>query len=200
MRDAETRELLLENTRLRRMLAFRERSRFSLLPARVMSHDAELPPTTIVIDVGFADGVKPNLPVMTPDGLVGRIEGRPASRRSVVRLITDPSLRVSTVVENEDRGMGILRWDGLRMRVENVAQEARIQAGDPVVTSGMGGLFPPGILIGKVLKVRDDPHALFKEMIISPGARIDRLEEVFVVRDLSSSAWTTPEAANALGR
>ncbi|OQB41341.1 MAG: rod shape-determining protein MreC [Candidatus Latescibacteria bacterium ADurb.Bin168] len=64
----------------------------------------------------------------------------------------------------------------------------------------MGGIFPPGIYIGKVLKVRNDPHALFKEMLISPGARLDRLEEVFVVREISPSAATIGGVPDAVDR
>jgi len=198
--QAENRELRSENERLRQLLNFRERSRFRLIAARVLAHDSEVPPTTITIDVGFVDGVGANMPVMTPEGLLGRVEGRPAGHRSLVRLISNPSLRVAAVVENEDRGMGILRCDGKRLRVENVAQEARVREGDPVVTSGMGGIFPPGIYIGKVLKVRNDPHALFKEMLISPGARLDRLEEVFVVRETSPSAATIGGVPDAVDR
>lgn len=198
--QAENNELRSENTRLRGLLDFRERSRLSLIAARVLSSDSELPPATVSIDVGLADGVRENMPVMTPEGLLGRIAGRPAWHRSLVLLISNPSLRVAAVVENEDRGMGILRWDGTRLRVENVAQEARVREGDPVVTSGLGGVFPPGIFIGKVLKVRNDPHALFKEMLIAPGARLDRLEEVLVVREVPSPGRPELEGRDALGR
>ena len=84
------------------------------------------------------------------------------------------------------------------MRLGNVPLESIVREGEPVVTSGMGGIFPARLFVGTVATVVDDPHALFKDITLRPGARLDRLEEVFVVgRDTNS---TTSEVPHALAR
>lgn len=197
--ETELRELRLENARLRAMLDFQRDSDLELLAARVLAHDAELPPTTITIDVGRGEGARAYQAVVSPEGLVGRIDAEPSDHTSLVRLITDPGLRVSVVVENPQRVEGIARWDGARMRLENVPQEALLSEGDQVVTSGMGGLFPAGLFVGLVAQIVDDPHALFKEITLTPGLRTDRLEEVFVLRAVGLGN-VRPEASDAMDR
>jgi len=197
--ETEVRELRLENARLRRMLEYKEKGHLELLVVRVLAHDAESPPTAITIDAGLSDGVRAYQAVIGPEGLLGRIDAEPGTHRALVRLITDPGLRVSVVVENEGRAMGILRREGTRMEVDNVPQEALVSEGDRVVTSGMGGIFPSGLFVGHVAAVKDDPHALFKEITIVPRARFDRLEEVFIIRSTAPSSLE-PEARDAMAR
>jgi rod shape-determining protein MreC len=202
IRETELSELRLENDRLRDMLEFQRSSGMELLAASTLSHDSDIPPTSIIIDVGRTSGIQPFLPVISPQGLVGRIERDPSDYRSVVRLLTDPGLRTSVVIANRNRAMGILRWDGSNVCIEHVPQESRIVLGDPVITSGKGGIFPAGLFVGRIDSVRDDPHALFKSVTVKPAAKLDRLEEVFVVHVISDSTGTTArrEASDALDR
>ena len=198
-RGAMMEKTLSENERLREMLDFRRTSGLNVLAARVLSHDADVPPTSCVIDVGSLDGVRPFDPIVSPLGLVGRVENEASWHSSVARLLTDPGLRTSVTIANASRPMGIVRWDGEAMRVENVPQESSVTVGDPVVTSGMGGLFPKGLFVGTVDSVREEPHALFKYVALKPGARLDRLEEVFLIRSVSDTARSM-ESPHALDR
>jgi len=202
IRETDLEELRLESRRLEAMLGFREASPMQLLAARVLARDAEVAPTSIMVDAGRRQGVRPNQAVLAPEGLVGRVDPHPGSGTAIVRVLTDPGLRVSVVMGNPDRPMGILRWDGEKMRVENVSQESKVAVGDAVITSGLGGIFPKGLYVGRVIAVRDDPHALFKEIVIRPGARLDRLEEVFIVRRVPEAFQpdTTGPAADAASR
>ena len=199
LHETQLRELQMENSRLRAMLDYRRERGLELLAARVLAHDGELPPTTITVDVGRMEGVGALQAVVSPEGLVGRTDAEPAAHTSLVRLITDPGLRVSVVLENPQRVMGILSWDGTRMTLKNVPQEALLSEGDRVVTSGVGGVFPPGLYVGYVAEIVDDPHALFKEITVAPGARVDRLEEVFVVRSRGGNI-PEAEASDAMDR
>ncbi len=195
--ESEIRELRQQNERLRDMLDFRRDSQLMLLAARVRARDASVPPTSVTVDVGTRHGVEPYQAVVSPEGLVGRMSGSPGASGSVVRLLTDAGLHVSVVVENRTRPKGILQWDGAALQMMNVALEASVAEGEPIATSGMGGIFPAGMYVGTVATVEDDPHALFKSIVVRPGARLDRLEEVFVVR-LDTTG--TRGGADALGR
>jgi rod shape-determining protein MreC len=175
--------LELENQRLRRMLQFRLTAELRLLAADVVGRGAGTPSTAITVGVGSADSVRSFMAVVSPEGLVGRVEPTPSSHLSLVRLITDQGIRIAAVVENSTRPMGIIRHDGTVLRLMNVPVESRVTAGERVVTSGLGGIFPEGLLVGTITDVQEDPHALFKSVILKPSARLDRLEEVFIVHD-----------------
>jgi rod shape-determining protein MreC len=201
IRESELHELRAENIRLRRLLDFERDDRLDLLAAKVLAYDATVPPATIVIDVGTSDGVKQYYPVLSPEGLVGRVDQNPAGSRSLVRLLTDPGLRTSVTVDNGFRPMGIMRWDGYTMRIDNLPQEYPVSRDERVLTSGLGGIFPAGLFVGYVDSVRDDPHALFKDVTLIPTAHLDRLEEVFVVRVAPDSIGiATPEEFHAVDR
>ncbi|HDS74306.1 MAG TPA: rod shape-determining protein MreC [Firmicutes bacterium] len=199
--ETELRELRAENERLREMIAFTRDRDLELLAARVLSHDVEIPPTSIVIDVGTSAGVAPFDAVVSARGLVGRCDESPTWNRSIVRLLTDPGIRTSVMVQNPARPMGILRWNGAEMHIDNIAQELPVAVGETILTSGLGGIFPPGLHVGVVDSVREDPHALFKDVIMKPSARLYRLEEVFVVRvHRDSASIGQQEGHNAVGR
>ena len=196
--ESELRRLRQENARLRVMLEFREAAEYELRAADVLGHDAETPPTTITIDVGSLNGVQSYQAVMSAEGLVGRIASEPSTTVSAVRLLSDHGVRVSVVVENEARPMGVVQWLGGGLQLTNVPVELPVEVGDRIVTSGLGGVFPEGIPVGFVKEVTDDPHALFKTITVRPAARLDRIEEVFVIR--SSRPDSSSGGADVLAR
>ncbi len=196
--ESELHAVRAENERLRRMLDFARTSHLELLAARVEAHDGEFPPASITLNVGKAHGVDAYQAVVSPEGLVGRVEPEPGGRIAMVRLLTDEGVRVSAVVDNETRPMGIVRYDGRRLVLSNVPLELPVEVDQRVYTSGVGGIFPRGILIGRVAKVTSDPHELFKLIEVDPAARLGRLEEVFVVRSVEDS--TAVETEHAVDR
>jgi rod shape-determining protein MreC len=173
------RESRLENIRLRRLLGLKEHPVFQYLSARVVGTKNEALRNTITIDVGADDGVHVNMPVVTDNGLVGKVNSV-SSKYAVVQVLLHKDVRVSARVERS-RVNGIIRWIGGRaLLLANVPSSFDVQTGDVVITSEFSSIFPSGIRIGVVSRIRSIPGELFKGVDVTPGVDFDRLEEVFV--------------------
>jgi len=169
-----------ENLRLRKLLDLRDRYEFPSLVAQVIGEDALGWYRTFLINKGSEDGVLPGMPAAVAEGVVGRVV-RTSASVSRVRLITDPNLSVDCrVARTRDRGVlnGYLDRECILRYVD---LKARIREGDDVVTSGLDGVFPKELLLGKVSQVRNDPQGLFLEALVSPAAHFSEIEEVLVI-------------------
>jgi rod shape-determining protein MreC len=173
----------LETQRLERLLAMRQASRAEFLTARVVGKDATNWFKTILLDRGSLEGIRRNQPVLGPDGLVGRvIEVTPTSTR--VQLLTDPVSAVGGLIQRT-RVTGIVSGNlGAGARVRYLPLMADVVVGDEVVTSGMGGVFPKGILIGRITAVERKSGALFQEATLQSAVDLSRLEEVLILTNL----------------
>jgi rod shape-determining protein MreC len=173
-------EQALETQRLQGLLAMREAWRAEFVAARVVGKDATNWFKTILIDRGSRSGMRRNLPVVGPDGLVGRVvEVTPSTAK--VQLITDP-LSAAGALMQRTRVTGIVIGNleaGLRVRYLPLL--ADVVVGDEVVTSGMGGVFPKGIPVGRVTSVERKSGALFQEAVLQPKVDLSRLEEVVIL-------------------
>lgn len=179
------REIEAENNRLRLSLEYRERSVFRLLPARIIARDASTWWNTVRINRGFEDGVETDQPVLTEAGLVGKTTTVAKSESTVV-LITDETCKVGAKVEGT-REQGIL--SGLRfqenataglLQLNFLAKNAALKPGGKVVTAGVSnGVFPAGIVLGKVKEFRTRP--LDGQAIVEPVVDLSIAEDVFVV-------------------
>jgi len=176
-------EQALETQRLQRLLAMRDSSQAEFLTARVVGKDATNWFKTILLDRGSMEGVRRNQPALAPNGLVGRVvEVTPASAR--VQLLTDPVSAVGGLIQRT-RVTGIVSGNlGAGARVRYLPLMADVAVGDEVVTSGMGGLFPKGIPIGRIATVERKSGALFQEATLTPGVDLSRLEEVLILKGL----------------
>ncbi len=134
----------------------------------------------VIINVGSDDGIRPGMPVVAAEGLVGQVEAViPTAAR--VRLITDPGSRVNvrTTPSNVDAVLaGSLTGD---LTLTLVPLDADLETGDLVITSGLGGQYPPNILIGQVVSTRRLAAALFQEATVQPAVNFDQLEAVLVI-------------------
>lgn len=177
-------EAARENSRLRDLLGWQKQSPWKLKLARVVSREPANWWRTIQIDLGGKDGLRENLPVLTQEGLVGRLASVSFTRAQVL-LVGDPNCRVSALVENEKRDSGIL---GAAGPLENdlveltyLPRAADVKPGQAVVTSGLGGVFPKGIPVGKIVDSRPAEYGLYSQarvkLAVNPGA----LEEVWVL-------------------
>lgn len=177
------REARLENGRLRNLLRFRSEAEEvgSYLAAKVIARDPDRISNTILIDVGRGDGVEKRMPVVTADGLVGRVL-EAQQWTSVVLLLLDRNCRVSAIVQREGRVQGIVHCENGTLYLKNVTMSTEIDVGDAVVSSGLGGIFPKGLLAGRVASVDQEDRGLFKEVILTPGVNFLNLEEVFVLK------------------
>ncbi len=192
-------EQKLENQRLRRLLDFKESSDYELVLAQVIGRKMGRFPASVVINRGTVDGIRRDMPVITPDGVVGKIKSAGPST-SVVQIILDPAMMVS-VKDQRSRVVGIVNSpDGVKLLMKQVPVSEDVAPGDRVVTSGYGGIFPPGILVGYVEEVSNPPGAMFKKIVVRPAAELNRFEEVFVLVNSPADTIFDDEGQNGGSR
>ncbi|MGQ9466980.1 MAG: rod shape-determining protein MreC [Anaerolineae bacterium] len=135
----------------------------------------------ITINVGQADGVAVGMPVVTGGAvLVGRV-AETGLHTSKVRLVTDTGHSVAAILQ-QSRATGLLvgQADG-SLRMVYIPQEDTVQVGDVVLTSGLGGVFPRGLVLGQVIQVIKQDFALFQEAVVNPAVDYRRVELTLVV-------------------
>ena len=179
LKNANMQESLLENDRLRSLLDLKKQSRFSYISSEVIARDTGRGFNTVIINTGRQDHVKRYMAVVTTEGVLGRvIEVGPTS--SVVQLLTDRNCRISGVVQRS-REQGTVSWQLNTQLDLRLPLRADIRMGDRIVTSGLGGTFPPGLTIGRVSHIVLEDRGLFKRASITPIVDLNRLEEVFII-------------------
>ena len=171
-----------ENQRLKTLLRLQEQEPFTSLVARVVGKDANNWFRSLVIDQGGRHGISRHMAVIAPEGLVGQVvEITPWSAR--VQLITDPVSSVGVLLQSS-RVTGLLVGTELRrLRIKYLPILAEVRPGEVVVTSGMGGVYPKGVLVGKVVAVDKRSGALFQEAVVEPSVDFSSLEEVILIMD-----------------
>ena len=185
IRRQQDEEMGRENEKLRLALGWQKQSPWKLKLARVIARDPSNFWRTLQIDLGSNDGLKPNLPVMTVDGLVGRLTAV-GNTRSTVVLLGDPNLRIAAVVK--ESGETGVAFSSTSRPIENemidlgyLSGHSSIQAGQTVLSSGDGGVFPKGILIGQIVDWRSIDFGLATEARVKLAAKMNSLEEVWVL-------------------
>jgi len=174
-------EVKLENKRLKKLLDFVEADPRIVLPALVVAEDASSWSRTIVIDKGTEHGVHIGIPVVVAEGVVGRVI-KAASNSARVLLVTDASSSIAGLVERT-RTRGVARGNGLSLSLEFTLRDDPVEADDLIVTSGMGGVFPKGLVVGRVTAVKRNDFELFQQIELTPVVDFSRLEEVLVLMD-----------------
>ena len=172
-------EVRLENQRLRLLLDFKETQEIETLPARVIAEDASSWFRTVMIDKGQEHGVREGMPVVVAEGVVGRVV-RSSPRFSRVLLVTDASSAVASLLQH-NRARGVCRGQGEQLVFDFVLRQEEVKVGDRVVTSGMGGVFPKGLVIGNVGRVERQEFGLFQAIEVVPAVDFSHLEEVLVM-------------------
>ena len=181
-----------ENERLKKLLNFNSTTAramgLELKSAAVISRDPGNWFGMIRINKGSADGIRRNMTVLTPEGLVGRITSV-SSATAEVLLITDPRSGVGTLIqENRTPGLveGIATASG-QVRMVHIPTGSKVTKGQTVVTSGLGSLYQKGIPVGTVVSMRRELTGLFNSATITPFVDFDRLEEVMIIVGAKSS-------------
>jgi rod shape-determining protein MreC len=171
-------EVGAENLRLHRLLEIRPEVGHPLVAARVIGWGASTRDRTMTLDKGERDGVVKGAAVLVPEGVVGHVfETSPSAAR--VLLISDHNSGVDSLVERS-RVRGIVQGQLSDCDLKYVKRGADVRAGDRLVTSGLDGIFPKGILIGDVVQVQTHERGLFQTITVEPRVVFDRLEEVLV--------------------
>ena len=176
--------ILQENTQLRAQIGWQKQSPWKLKLAGVILRDPSNWWRVVGIDLGSRDGVRENLPVLTRDGLVGRVSSVGYARSQVV-LLGDPRCRVSARIANLARDMGVVTTSGpldtSLVNLTYLSGDAKLESGQRVVTSGEGGVFPPGISIGQIVDFNQIENGLYAEARVKLSADLGALDEVWVL-------------------
>ena len=174
---------------LETLLGFQKQIDVKTVAAAIIGAGASPDFRTVTIDRGTSSGLKANMAVIAPNGVVGRIV-TPAGRAAKVQLLVDRNAGAAALVERS-RAQGVVLGAGEDLlRMEYVSASADVKAGDTIVTSGIDGIYPKGYVIGKVESV-DRGNGIYK-IRVRPAVDFNRLEEVLVV-------ITPPESPPAEG-
>lgn len=184
LQAAQAEELTRENDRLRKLFGWERQQRRKYRLANVVLRDPANWWHTVQIDLGSRDHIKPNMPVLTSEGLVGRIQSVSLIRSQVV-LLGDPNCRVAARVENETRDTGVIvpggGLDSEYVELDFLSRNADLKPGQIVRTSGNGGIFPRGILIGTIVETHPVEYGLSQVAQVKVAANLSALEEVWVM-------------------
>ncbi len=184
VRQQQAAAALEENNQLRAQLGWKQRQPWKLKLANVVLRDSANWWRTIQIDVGTRDGVRINCPVLTSEGLVGRVSSAGLVRSQVV-LIGDPDCRVSALVDDSQHDVGVLSASGPLMNsladLTYLSGSANLKSGQTVVSSGLGGVFPEGIPIGQVVDSQQVDFGLYTQARVKLSANFGALNQVWVL-------------------
>lgn len=170
-----------ENRRLKRLVGFKGDTSFDLVPARVISRSPSNWHAVVTIDVGRNEGIARRMAVVTPDGLVGQVI-EAAARTSQVQLINDQKSGVGIEIRRTGQTGVVEGRIDRRLRLRFVGKEADVKVDDRVLTSGIGGVYPRGLVVGLVNQVENSQYELEKLIYVRPAVNFDKLAEVLVIR------------------
>jgi len=175
-------EMKLANERLKRLLQFREETPLSMVGAEVIGQDPSSWFKSVTIDKGERDGVRKGMAVISAAGVIGQIL-KTAPHYATVLLITDYNSAVDSIVQRT-RAKAIVEGNGEnRCQLKYLLRTEEVAVGDAIVTSGLAGNFPKGLMVGEIKKVDKKGHGVFQYAELVPSVDLTKLEEVFVVME-----------------
>lgn len=189
MLEKEVQQLTKENEELRELLDNKDTLRaYSPIQATVIGRNPERWNEILIIDKGSMHGIKQNMAVVTSNGsMIGKIKSTQKFTSTVQLLTTvDPTNRISAEIMNGKKSyFGTIEgYDEERklLKLKRIPNEAKIKKGQTVITSGLGGVFPSGLLIGKVVDAEPDEFGLNQTAFVKPGADMYDIRNVMVVK------------------
>ena len=195
-------EARLENQRLQGLVSFAQATKLKAVGAHVIGNPTQWD-RVITLDRGTADGIAEGMPVVGTLGAVpsrateasaaGGLVGQTievTAHMSKVRLITDQNSGVASMVQS-NRAEGVVHGsiDG-GLALDFISHETTVKPGDVVITSGMGGVYPKGLLVGEVTKVVNQPASLYQNIVLTPSARLSGVEEVLILVNANPQVQT----------
>lgn len=172
----------MENDRLRELLELKRSIQYDILPAKVISRGLTTSLVALTINCGSDDGVAENDPVLTSNGVIGKIYSV-SDKTSIVQLISDTEFRIGVrFVPSAETG--ILRWKSNNIcEVREVYKNSKIDVGDKVITSGLSDIFPEGLPVGTVISVVNDRTQFQKNILVKVEEKLNSLNYLFVIID-----------------
>ena len=181
--QAALKEMERENADLKKQLGYLpQNNKKHYLPAYIIGKNPTISPQFLIIDKGSRDGLKIGQSVVSEDILIGYLaEVNLTSSR--VSLITNPNSAVPVLMQ-ESRASGLVRGAiGYGLVLEDVTKDSPLKEGENIITSGLGGQYPRGLLVGKLEKVISSPADLFQKASVKMLIEIEKLERVFVISE-----------------
>lgn len=174
------REAIVASERFESLAEFQERREVPMVPANVIAQDLSRWFQSVVIDRGAESGVRAGMPVITGSGVVGVVAGTTPEAAKVL-LVIDLQSRVDAYVQRS-RARGTVRGRSEEpCEFDYVLREDDVREGDQLLTSGLGGVYPKGLVVGTVASVERKPYGLFQTVRVAPAVDFRKLEEVFVI-------------------
>ncbi len=178
--NQQYREAILSSERFQKLAGFRSQREIPMVPANVIHQDLSPWFQSLIIDQGAAAGIRPGMPVITDSGVVGLVSGTTPGAAKVMLMI-DPQSRLDAYVERT-RARGTVRGAASpTCDLDYVLRQESIEEGDLLLTSGMGGVYPKGLRVGRIAKVDHKTSGLFLAAKVAPAVDFTRLDEVFVI-------------------
>jgi rod shape-determining protein MreC len=176
-----------QGQRLEHLLDFKQHYIYKTLPAQIIGTSGTDQSQVLYIDKGSDDGLKQDMPVITADGIVGKVKDV-FPHTSQVLLINDPTSGVGVVLQTT-RTRGILKGRAYgQLQVIDVSPDSRIKPGEPLLTSGGDQIFPRGLPVGTVDRIIPDPqHDPLVDILVHPAAHLAALEEVLIVTNVGDA-------------
>jgi len=182
--NQQMKEMALASDRLQKLLQFREKVSARVVAAEVIGQDPTSWFKSLTLNRGERDGVRKGMAVISPEGVVGQIL-KTGPFHSVVLLITDYTSALDSIVERT-RAKAIVEGMGEnRCNLKYLLRAEDVEVGDSVITSGLAGNFPKGLMIGEVRKVDKRGHGIFQYAELIPSVDLTRLEEVLILIESS---------------
>ncbi len=177
----QLREAASATERLTALLEFKAQALPTMIAAQVIGRDTGNWYRTIILNKGQSEGIQPDMGVITPAGVVGRVVKTTAAT-SVVLLLTDPNNAIAGLIQRtRDEGIVEGTLQGLA-HLKYIPLLSDVQTGDRVVTSGLVGGFPRGLAIGTITSIGKEEGALFQSAELTPDVDPNRVEEVLVIQ------------------
>lgn len=181
-----------ENERLRALLVLREQHGLQGVVAGIIGYNPSNWVESITIDRGSSDGLQRGMAVVERQGIVGHIINLTPHSAEVL-LITDHASGVDALVQST-RARGVIEGSGGGMcKLEYVVKEEEVKVGDRVITSGMDGIFPKGLLVGIVSNLDREKRRMFQRIEVRPAVAFTKLEQVFVVTSQTAQSSAAAE-------
>ena len=196
---SQLRESVAATERLTDLLQFKQQALPTMVAAQVIGRDATNRYRAIILNKGESDGIKPDMGVVTPAGVVGRVV-KTTGASSVVLLVTDPSNAIAGLIQRtRDEGVVEGTQQGLA-QMKYIPLLSTVRDGDRVVTSGLVGDFPRGLVIGTITSIDKQEGALFQSAELMPEVDVGRVEEVLVIQTSYGQSTKAGAGAGLLGK
>jgi rod shape-determining protein MreC len=175
----ELREYGIQNIELKRLLGLKDSLKYPLIPSEVISKSLSSVQGSITLNAGSKNGVKPGMPVINDQGIVGIVYNT-SDDYSIARILKNFDLKL-TVKDERSRVNGILKWNGENLVIVNVPRTYDVEVGDRIITSDLSTIVPVPLPVGVVIAINNSNTGIFNEVVVKPFVDFIRVENVFVL-------------------